>query len=197
MRIRTCQGLGRSARRIQKKSRRRQAGKTKILTATMPSCRPQTTKRRSARRRGRVWMITPTTTSTTAWAAQERSNRGVLPLILLRPRPRHTARTRRRPRRRRQAQYPPLPPYTHPLGRSPLLVGAFRMSWCGTVQAKYTTCAAVGLVNFLRGGQLGLGFGLVFGTYESVQSGLWREPRLMFGAVAGPSGARSCAGSSL
>ncbi len=36
----------------------------------------------------------------------------------------------------------------------------------------------MGGVNFMRGGQLGFGFGAVYGIWEGVQTGLWREPML-------------------
>ena len=51
----------------------------------------------------------------------------------------------------------------------------------------YPICGVVGISNFLRGGQLGAGFGLVYGCFEAVQSGMWREPRLFAGHVAGRS----------
>ena len=55
------------------------------------------------------------------------------------------------------------------------------------VELSYPVCGLVGVGNFLRGGQLGLGFGLVFGGFEAVQTGMWREPKLMVGHVAGKS----------
>jgi hypothetical protein len=48
-------------------------------------------------------------------------------------------------------------------------------------------CGLVCAGNFLRGGQLGLGFGLVFGGFEAMQAGMWREPKLLIGHVAGKS----------
>ena len=51
----------------------------------------------------------------------------------------------------------------------------------------YTSCAITGVASFIRGGQLGMGFGFVMGAYEGFQLGLWREPHRLASLLGGKS----------
>mmetsp|Transcript_36817 Transcript_36817/g.62573 ORF Transcript_36817/g.62573 Transcript_36817/m.62573 type:complete len:250 (-) Transcript_36817:151-900(-) len=54
-----------------------------------------------------------------------------------------------------------------------------------SVVKTFPLCGFVGGMNFLKGGQLGAGFGLVIGAYEGGTAGLWREPTRLLGFMGG------------
>eukprot|EP00614_Pseudopedinella_elastica_P008151 CAMPEP_0172607060 /NCGR_PEP_ID=MMETSP1068-20121228/27283_1 /TAXON_ID=35684 /ORGANISM="Pseudopedinella elastica, Strain CCMP716" /LENGTH=202 /DNA_ID=CAMNT_0013409987 /DNA_START=135 /DNA_END=743 /DNA_ORIENTATION=+ len=51
----------------------------------------------------------------------------------------------------------------------------------------YPVCGVIGFANAVHGAKLGGGFGLVFGTWDGVQAGLWRQPTLFVPHVVGRS----------